>query len=325
MAIHQRRFDDAIATYKRVLAMSPNDPLASAGLGAALDMQGDHAAAQSMMRAALQANPGDPMLSVNLGLSLVLAGNPREGANVLLDVTRFPAAPPQARQNLALAYGLLGNDEAAAQILSRDLPKASVQDNLRYYAIQRAARSRQARGSRAVEDGGGHGNRERATKRPVVRLPFAFARRLARDERSVSAIEFAIVGPVVILLMLGTVEIALDMFVDASVQLAAQQASRVGLTTVAPSSGTRDDQARAIVRAYLSRWEKIGGTVTISTYNYGTYGNVSSGTYQSGMDNFGDVVSYNVAVTISGFSGIPKWFGIKLLTFSRNYLVQNEK
>jgi Flp pilus assembly protein TadD len=71
-------------------------------------------------------------------MSLILGGDPRAGANVLLDVTRFPAAPPQARQNLALAYGLLGNTEAAAEILSKDLPKASVQDNLRFYEIQRA-------------------------------------------------------------------------------------------------------------------------------------------------------------------------------------------
>jgi Flp pilus assembly protein TadD len=137
VAIHQRRFDDAIATYKRLLAESPDDPLAAAGLGAALDMKGDHAEAQAVLRDGLKRNPGDTSLSVNLGLSLILAGKPRDGANVLLDVTRFPAAPPQARQDLALAYGMLGNDEAAAEILGRDLPKASVQDNLRFYEIQR--------------------------------------------------------------------------------------------------------------------------------------------------------------------------------------------
>jgi Flp pilus assembly protein TadD len=137
VAIHQRRFDDAIAAYHRVLAITPNDPLACAGLGAALDLAGDHAHAQALLREALIANPGDPMLSVNLGLSLTLSGDPRQGANVLLDVTRFPAAPPQARQDLALAYGLLGNEDAAAAILSRDLPKASVQDNLRFYELQR--------------------------------------------------------------------------------------------------------------------------------------------------------------------------------------------
>jgi Flp pilus assembly protein TadD len=144
VAIHQRRFDDAITTYRHILAKSPNDPLASAGLGAALDLKGDHAAAQAVLRQALKANPGDPMLSVNLGLSLVLGGDPREGANVLLDVTRYPEAPPQARQDLALAYGMLGNTEAAAEILGKDLPKASVQDNLRFYEIQRSRLARPA-------------------------------------------------------------------------------------------------------------------------------------------------------------------------------------
>jgi Flp pilus assembly protein TadD len=144
VAIHQRRFDDAIATYRHVLTLTPNDALASAGLGAAYDLRGDHAQAQAVLRDALKINPGDPLLCVNLGLSLILGGDPREGANVLLDVTRFPAAPPQARQDLALAYGLLGNDAAAAEILSRDMPKASVQDNLRYYAIQRAQLHKQS-------------------------------------------------------------------------------------------------------------------------------------------------------------------------------------
>lgn len=137
VAIRQRRFDDAIQIYRNVLTLTPDAPLASAGLGAALDLKGDHAAAQSVLRHALKANPGDPGLSVNLGLSLTLAGNPRDGANVLLDVTRYPGAPPQARQDLALAYGLLGNTEAAAALLGQDLPKASVQDNLRFYEIQR--------------------------------------------------------------------------------------------------------------------------------------------------------------------------------------------
>lgn len=137
VAIHQRRFDDAVVAYRKVLSVTPDDSVAAAGLGAALDMKGDHAAAQDELRRALLANPGDPLISVNLGLSLVLSGHPREGANVLLDVTHYPSAPAQARQDLALAYGLLGNDDAAAEILKKDLPKASVQDNLRYYKIQR--------------------------------------------------------------------------------------------------------------------------------------------------------------------------------------------
>jgi Flp pilus assembly protein TadD len=142
VGIHQRRFDDAISTYRKILALKPDEPLASAGIGAALDLKGDHLAAQAALRDGLKANPGDPSLSVNLGLSLTLGGDPREGANVLLDVTRYPDAPPQARQDLALAYGLLGNSEAAAEILAQDLPKASVQDNLHFYEIQRERRAK---------------------------------------------------------------------------------------------------------------------------------------------------------------------------------------
>jgi Flp pilus assembly protein TadD len=105
------------------------------------------------LRSALKANPGDPMLSINLGLSLVLGGNAREGANVLLDVTRYPDAPPQARQDLALAYGMLGNVDAAAEILSKDLPKASVDDNLRFYATQRVAGRQPATGPAPARGG----------------------------------------------------------------------------------------------------------------------------------------------------------------------------
>ncbi|MGI4859351.1 MAG: tetratricopeptide repeat protein [Janthinobacterium lividum] len=138
VAIHQRRFDDAIFRYRQVLARTPGDSLASAGLGVALDLKGQHAEAQAELRRGLSLNPGDPILSINLGLSLVLSGDARQGANVLLDVTRYPDAPPQARQDLALAYGLLGNTQAAAEILGEDLPNASVQDNLRFYEIQRS-------------------------------------------------------------------------------------------------------------------------------------------------------------------------------------------
>lgn len=152
-----------------------------------------------------------------------------------------------------------------------------------------------------------------------------FAARLLGDSRGASAIEFAIVGPVVFILILGTVEIALDMFVDASVQLAAQAASRAGLTTVDPASGTRADQAKNTVNAILGRWQNVGATVSISTLDYGTYNNVGTKNYTSDLGAFGNVVSYNITVTMPGFSGIPQLFGVKTMTFQRNYIVQNEK
>jgi Flp pilus assembly protein TadG len=148
---------------------------------------------------------------------------------------------------------------------------------------------------------------------------------LLRDDRGVSAIEFAIAAPAVLILILGTVEIALDMFVDASVQLAAQAASRTGLTTSNPSTGTRAQAIQNIVTAYLGRWQSIGGTVNVTTLSYSTYSSISAGNSVTGLGGLGDVVSYNVSVTMPGFSGIPKLFGLNTLTFQRNFIVQNEK
>ncbi|MFM0349849.1 TadE/TadG family type IV pilus assembly protein [Paraburkholderia sp. RL17-347-BIC-D] len=147
------------------------------------------------------------------------------------------------------------------------------------------------------------------------------------DDSGVSAIEFALLSPVVFILIMGTLELALDMVVDASVQIAAESASRVGLTTTDPATGTRSDQARSIVMSVLGRWQNIGGTVTINTLNYGTYNNVGTSSYQADMGGFGDVVSYQITVTLpTGFTGLPRYFGVPLpLTFQRNYLVQNEK
>ncbi|WP_232470994.1 TadE/TadG family type IV pilus assembly protein [Caballeronia hypogeia] len=149
--------------------------------------------------------------------------------------------------------------------------------------------------------------------------------RCARDERGVTAIEFALVAPLLLLMILGTVEMALDMIVDASVQYAAQQASRAGLTTAVPSSGTRDAQARQIVNNILDPWTKFGGVINIATLSYATYNDIAAGNSQKTMGGLGDVVAYNVSVTIPPFSGIPKLIGITSMTFQRNYIVQNEK
>nr|WP_284503373.1 MULTISPECIES: TadE/TadG family type IV pilus assembly protein [unclassified Caballeronia] len=146
-----------------------------------------------------------------------------------------------------------------------------------------------------------------------------------RDDGGSSLIEFAILAPLSFILILATIEFGLDMMVDATVQIAAQQASRAGLTTSAPASGTRDQQAQNLINNMLGGWTNIGATITINTLTYGTYSNVGTSNYQSSMGNFGDVVSYNITLTMPPITGIPRIFGVNQLTFQRNYIVQNEK
>ncbi|GAB5095166.1 MULTISPECIES: TadE/TadG family type IV pilus assembly protein [unclassified Caballeronia] len=149
--------------------------------------------------------------------------------------------------------------------------------------------------------------------------------RFLRDDGGSSLIEFAILAPLSFILILATIEFGLDMMVDATVQIAAQQASRAGLTTSAPASGTRDQQAQNLINNMLGGWTNIGATITINTLTYGTYSNVGTSNYQSSMGNFGDVVSYNITLTMPPITGIPRIFGVNQLTFQRNYIVQNEK
>lgn len=165
------------------------------------------------------------------------------------------------------------------------------------------------------------------TRRPP-RAP-VFAKQFLRDERGIAAIEFAFVGIFAMILFIGTVEIALEMIADASVQAAAQAASRVGLTTTAPSSGTRVQKAQAIVESILGGWRNVSATITVTELNYGSYGygNVASAGYSPTQDmgGYGDVVVYNIQLKMPGITGVPKLFGINQLTFQRNYIVQNEK
>jgi Flp pilus assembly protein TadG len=146
-----------------------------------------------------------------------------------------------------------------------------------------------------------------------------------RSDIGGSAIEFALWAPLMFFIILGTFELALDMVVDASVQLAAQTASRAGLTTAAPATATRADEAQQIVMSRLGMWTRIGASVTISAQSYSTYSDVGTASYQDGLGGLGDVVLYKVSLTMPGFSGIPQLLGIKSMTFQRNYLVQNEQ
>jgi Flp pilus assembly protein TadG len=163
-------------------------------------------------------------------------------------------------------------------------------------------------------------------KAGVVCASQRFMNRLTREDGGVSAIEFAIASPLVFILVLGTVELAVDMSIDATVQMAAQSASRVGLTVTPPSSGTREAQAKSIVLSVLGGWLKMPRTtVTVTELDYGNYSNLGTSSYSAGAGAYGDVVSYNIVLTTPGVSGIPQLFGVPMLTFQRNFIVQNEK
>jgi Flp pilus assembly pilin Flp len=71
--------------------------------------------------------------------------------------------------------------------------------------------------------------------------------RLAGDRTGSAIIEFALIAPVLLILMIGTIEVALVVFVGSSIESAVLQASRFGITN-AEIEGTRADHVRDLVR-----------------------------------------------------------------------------
>jgi len=111
----------------------------------ALDLAGQHEAAEAAYRAGLEVAPDSMLLRNNLGLSLALAGRHQESIALLRAVVDEPGAKTRNRQNLALAYGLAGDLVAAERIARLDLDEESVQNDLAYYAALAAVDDRRTR------------------------------------------------------------------------------------------------------------------------------------------------------------------------------------
>jgi hypothetical protein len=126
-------------------------------------------------------------------------------------------------------------------------------------------------------------------------------------------------------MILASLELGMGMLMDASVLVAANEASRYGLTTTAPTTGTRASQAQQIVMNIIGGWGNIPGTtISIAEIDYGTFANVGTSSNTSGMGGLGDVVSYNISITTNGLSGILPTLGLTPITYSSNFIVQNE-
>jgi Flp pilus assembly protein TadD len=163
--------DEAVSTLRKALSVSPDNPdarrelgnalvalgqpsLAIAefeasfekkqdarclnGLGVALDMLGEQAAAQEQYQAGLRLEPGNISIRNNLALSLAVSGKYADALRLLEPIARQPRASSRQRQNLALIYGLAGERDKAAAVARLDLDEISVRRNLTFYETLRA-------------------------------------------------------------------------------------------------------------------------------------------------------------------------------------------
>jgi len=84
---------------------------------------------------------------------------------------------------------------------------------------------------------------------PIRSIDRGFRRILAfwRDLRGVAAVEFAIMAPVLILVVAGTMEVSMVLAVSSLLEGGLRDAARYGITGFVPSGTTREEQIKAII------------------------------------------------------------------------------
>jgi Flp pilus assembly protein TadD len=131
----------AIARFEQARRAGAQDLRAINGLAVAYDLSGRHREAQALYAHLLAQDPTNRAARNNLALSLALSGDLKASVNRLSPLVYGPAVMPQARHNLALVLGLAGDEEGARALLSRDLGRQAIEDNLAFYRMVRVGQA----------------------------------------------------------------------------------------------------------------------------------------------------------------------------------------
>ena len=176
---------------------------------------------------------------------------------------------------------------------------------------------------------------------------------LWHSERGSTALEFALVTPLVLVLIVGIIDIAVAMMTDAFLERSVRQASRLGITTTIPAGMTRDEAIRKVIQDGVGGWAG-SNPLHIETRVYASFANIGqpepcgdnsyaetgtctgpytdingNGRWDADMGlasagGRGDIVTYRVWFERPSFTGILKLVNVDLYHFERRIVVQNE-
>lgn len=100
--------------------------------GAVLDQLDRSAEARKSYRKALALEPNEPSVLSNLGMSYLLEGDLRTAETYMRSAVAAPGSDSRIRQNLALVVGLQGRFKEAEQIAATELSQAQARANVQY-------------------------------------------------------------------------------------------------------------------------------------------------------------------------------------------------
>jgi Flp pilus assembly protein TadD len=133
----------AIVGLDRVLAAKPRDEPAMVDKAVALDLLGQHAAAQAIYRQVLAMTPNDAATINDLAVSLMLEGRSSEALETLASMQDVGGAPRRLKVNLGLLYAASGNGERARQLLGDGITDGDLASLMRALASHTTDRRRE--------------------------------------------------------------------------------------------------------------------------------------------------------------------------------------
>jgi Flp pilus assembly protein TadD len=116
----------AIVEFDQVLAVSPGDVSALVDKAVALDLQGQHAAAQAIYQGVLVTAPNDAAATNDLAVSMMLEGRTRQALETLAPLQDADTSPPRLKINLGILYAATGNPDRSSQLLGGRVSNADL-------------------------------------------------------------------------------------------------------------------------------------------------------------------------------------------------------
>jgi hypothetical protein len=109
------RYHEALAEFKKVIAIDPSYHKAYSGIGVTYDMLGDYTQAMEAYNKALEADPSQDFVYNNLGYSLLLQGKYRAAVKAFRKALLLDEGNNRYRSNLGLAFFEAGDFDQAME------------------------------------------------------------------------------------------------------------------------------------------------------------------------------------------------------------------
>lgn len=151
---------------------------------------------------------------------------------------------------------------------------------------------------------------------------------LINNEKGVSAVEFALVAPILFAVLFVAIEVIVILFADATLEATANKVTRIGKLGV-PENQTCESTVKNIVTDSLAGWAKEG-SIFLDVKKYTPGANNELPEIEDGYEPIcdagerGDIVMYRISITRPGLTGFLHWMGLDIIRLERFVIIQNE-